>query len=816
MAAWLSSCALSLLLLQLSIQPSPLNAIDTLAVNQELSGNQKLISENGNFALGFFQLAEASSGKWYIGIWYNKIPGQTIVWVANRENPVSDPALSSLAISGDGNFVLLVNHSKSPLWSADIKNNTAANSTIVLLLDNGNLVVRHDSNTSGVLWQSFDDFTDTWLPGNKLGRNKKTGIIKQIISWKDRGDPAQGMFSIQLDPNGSLQFILQWNSSVVYWTTGNWTGNEFSGVPEMSPANPYPSSRFMFQFVDNDEEAYFTYNVKNDALIFTRTIIDVSGLFQTLVWAEAQQAWTDAFTKPKAKCSVYGVCGEYSTCSENDASPCSCLRGFSENHPNNWKLDDRTAGCRRNTPLQCANNGSVKVKQDKFYVINSVSLPDNAHNINAKNIHHCELICLKNCSCTAYSHSGTCLVWYSHLMNLKNNIDGSSDSIFIRVAASELPNSRNNKLWFIGTIIGGIFVLSFGVAILYCLQRRRKVMNSLNQGDRSLIRFKHSDLLLLTRNFSERLGAGSFGTVFKGVGSETTTVAVKKLEGFHQGEKQFRAEVSTIGNIHHMNLIRLLGFCSEGVKRLLVYEYMPNGSLDKHLFGSSSLSWKIRYQIAVGIAKGLAYLHEECRDCIIHCDIKPQNILLDASFVPKVADFGLAKLLGRNFSRVLTSMRGTVGYLAPEWISGEAITTKADVFSYGMMLFEIISGRRNLEHKDTSMETFFPMLVAKKLLEGKVQAVMDKELINGVDVRELERACKVACWCVQGNESSRPTMGEIVKILEGVIDVEMPPVPRYLEVLAKCSENVEFFSYETADWTAYTRYTARVHGDAEK
>jgi serine/threonine protein kinase len=320
----------------------------------------------------------------------------------------------------------------------------------------------------------------------------------------------------------------------------------------------------------------------------------------------------------------------------------------------------------------------------------------------------------------------------------------------------------------------------------------------MNQGDGSLISFKYRDLQFITRNFSERLGAGSFGSVFRGVLLNTTIVAVKKLEGFHQGDKQFRAEVSTIGSIHHINLIRLLGFCSEGAKRLLVYEYMPNGSLDKHLFGSSSttLNWNVRYQIAVGIAKALAYLHDQCRDCIIHCDIKPQNILLDASFVPKVADFGLAKLLGRDFSRVLTSMRGTVGYLAPEWISGQAITTKADVFSYGMMLFEIISGKRNLEHTDSRMETFFPVLVARKLLEGEVQTLLGKELMNGVPERELERACKVACWCVQDNDSSRPTMGEIVKVLEGVIDVEMPPIPRYLEAIAECSESYILFPHD--------------------
>ena len=157
---------------------------------------------------------------------------------------------------------------------------------------------------------------------------------------------------------------------------------------------------------------------------------------------------------------------------------------------------------------------------------------------------------------------------------------------------------------------------------------------------------------------------------------------------------------------------------------------MPHGSLDGCLFKTSSddlLPWNTRYQIAIGVAKGLTYLHDKCRDCIIHCDIKPQNILLDTSFVPKVSDFGLAKLLGRDFSRVMTTMRGTIGYLAPEWISGTAITTKADVFRYGIMLFEIISHKRNIEHGGgrRCTDKFFPILVAEKIQEGNVWALLD-------------------------------------------------------------------------------------------
>ena len=214
----------------------------------------------------------------------------------------------------------------------------------------------------------------------------------------------------------------------------------------------------------------------------------------------------------------------------------------------------------------------------------------------------------------------------------------------------------------------------------------------------NLVAFKYGDVRSATRNFSEKLGGGSFGSVYKGtLPGGGVAIAVKKLEGrLCVGEKQFRNEVRTIGVIQHVNLVRLRGFSSRGSERLLVYDHMPNGSLDKALFGGAAapaLSWRARFQIALGAARGLLYLHEGCRDCIIHCDIKPENILLDKDLVPKVADFGLAKLLARDFSRVLTTVRGTIGYLAPQWISSVPITAKADVYSYGMVLLEIYSLR---------------------------------------------------------------------------------------------------------------------------
>ncbi|XP_062228133.1 G-type lectin S-receptor-like serine/threonine-protein kinase At2g19130 [Phragmites australis] len=786
------SPVLLLLLSFLFLQGAPSQADDTVAAGRPLSGRQSLVSKRGKFRLGFFQ-PDNSSQHWYLGIWYNQISLHTKVWVANRETPIPDPESSQLSISSDGNMVIL-DHRKSPIWSTNVTG-IASNSTVGVILDNGNLVLADASNTSVVLWQSFDHFGNTWLPGGKLGRNKLTGEVTHLIAWKGYNDPTPSMFSLELDPRGTSQYLLNWNDSKQYWSSGNWTGHAFTAVPEMMATDASPLSEYTFGYVDGENESYFIYDVKDEAVV-TRFLVDVTGQIKFLTWVEAAAEWVLFWTEPKAQCDVYSICGPFGVCTENALPSCSCPRGFRERRLDEWLHGDRTAGCARNAGLHCGAQGAQKNnKNDRFYTMPNVRLPSNAQSVATASAHDCELACLGNCSCTAYSYNGSCSLWYGDLINLQDTsiIGTGGGSISIRLAASEFASTRNTKKLIIGLVVAGL-VVAVAVIVLIILRSRR--IRSLRRVEGSLMAFTYRDLRFVTKNFSGKLGGGAFGSVFEGSLPDATLVAVKKLEGVRQGEKQFRAEVSTIGTIQHVNLIRLLGFCSERTRRLLVYEHMPKGSLDRHLFGTSQgvLCWDTRYQIALGIARGLDYLHEKCRDCIIHCDIKPENILLDDAFVPKVADFGLAKLMGRDFSRVLTTMRGTVGYLAPEWIAGTAITTKADVFSYGMMLFEIISGRRNVGQRPDGTVDFFPSTAVSLLFDGDVRSAVDSQLGGNADVAEVERACKVACWCVQEAESARPSMGMVVQVLEGLVDINVPPIPRSLKVLADPSRYIEFFS----------------------
>ncbi|OVA06772.1 Protein kinase domain [Macleaya cordata] len=777
---------LSVLFLFFSSKTHLTIAADTISVGESLTGNQTIVSKDENFELGFFR--PGKSLNYYIGIWYKKVTTQTVVWVANRDKPLLDPSTSELRLLGNGNLVLF-NQSKTPIWSTNSPSNTL-NSTEAFLGDDGNLVLRDGSNPSAVIWQSFDYPTNTWLPGGKLAFNKRTNQSQLLTSWRNEEDPAPGIFSLELDPRGTSQYLIKWNGSQQVWTSGEWNGQTFNLVPEMRLNYIYN-----FSYVTNENESYFTYTVYNSSIV-SRFVMDLSGQIKQLTWAEKTQMWNLFWSQPKQQCDVYGICGPFGSCNQ-DTLKCECLPGFEKRFPKDWDLNDPTGGCVRETPLQCG-------RKDGFSRRSNMKMPANPQVLSDRSAEACEAACADRCSCNAYAYgSSGCSIWDGDLLNPQQQSNDGGD-LYLRLAASaiRIPEGKTKKKSITGAVVGAIVgVVAFLVLALVLIWRwrvRRSVGTS-KTVEGNLVAFTYRDMQNATKNFSQKLGGGGFGSVFKGVLPDSTAIAVKKLEGLSQGEKQFRSEVSTIGTIQHVNLVRLRGFCSEGTKRLLVYDFMSKGSLDSNLFHPKDtviLDWKTRYQIALGTARGLVYLHEKCRDCIIHCDIKPENILLDAEFCPKVADFGLAKLVGREFSRVLTTMRGTRGYLAPEWISGVAITAKADVYSYGMMLFEIISGRRNSEHYSNDEKIrFFPTWAATKMNEGEeIISLVDNRLEGNVDIEELTRACRVACWCIQDDEAHRPTMGQVVQILEGVLEVNTPPIPRSLHVLVENQDKVFFFS----------------------
>ena len=343
------------------------------------------------------------------------------------------------------------------------------------------------------------------------------------------------------------------------------------------------------------------------------------------------------------------------------------------------------------------------------------------------------------------------------------------------------PNVTSRRKWepIIAGVVGGVLaIISFVVIVVLRVRWSRSEDTEEDEEDDHIqqvpgmpVRFSYRDLCIATDDFKETLGRGGFGSVFKGVLADRTEIAVKRLDNLSQGKREFLAEVETIGSVHHFNLVRLIGFCAEKSCRLLVYEYMSNGSLDSWIFKksqTSSLDWKTRKKIIIDIAKGLAYLHEECRQTIIHLDIKPQNILLDPKFNAKISDFGLSKLIDREMSEVQLSMRGTPGYLAPEWhkVLGH-VTIKVDVYSFGIVLLEVICARRNVDHSQP--ESAFHLL---RMLQNKAEYILGylDEYIRS-DREEIIRMLEVAAWCLQDDPERRPLMSTVVKVLAGVMEV---------------------------------------------
>ncbi|URD98725.1 Serine threonine-protein kinase [Musa troglodytarum] len=642
---------------------------DILSPDQSLTDDgQTLISTGGTFQLGFF-----GSDKRYVGIWYSKVSVRTVVWVANRRQPITGTS-GSLSIKTNGTLVI-TDENATVVWSSSSR---GLASPVAQLLDNGNFVVRESGSNgndrNGFAWQSFDFPTDTLLPGMKLGWNLTSGLNRNLTAWTSDSDPAPSEFTMAMDVRGYPEVFL-WSRSTRTWRSGPWNGLRFSGIPEMKTYN-----QLSFDFVVNRDEVFYSFYV-HDASFITRLIVNQSGITQRLVWIEQSKIWNAFWFAPKDECDKVSQCGPNGVCDPNESPICDCLKGFRPKNPSNWALRDASDGCRRKTELDCRNG------TDGFVPVSGVKLPDTSSSVAnmSLSLEQCRTMCLTNCSCTAYaaaniSASGTgsgCIMWTTELTDLRVYTNGGQD-LYLRLAAADLGMSGN---------------VSFS---------ERHINEGREGKDIDLPLFDLGTIIDATNNFSvhSKLGEGGFGPVYKGKLGEEQEIAVKRLSKTSvQGPDEFKNEVMLIAKLQHRNLVRLLGCCIQDEERMLIYEYMPNRSLDAVLFDQAKvglLDWRTRYNIIVGIARGLLYLHQDSRFRIIHRDMKAGNVLLDKDMCPKISDFGMARIFGGDETEANTRrVVGTYGYMSPEYAMDGIFSVKSDVFSFGVLVLEIVSGKRN-------------------------------------------------------------------------------------------------------------------------
>ncbi|CAA2959647.1 G-type lectin S-receptor-like serine threonine-kinase At4g27290 isoform X1 [Olea europaea subsp. europaea] len=755
------------------------SATDTLRLNETITYGKTLVSSGQTFELGFFWPSDSAS-KWYMGIWYKKFP-DIIVWVANRENPIGNSS-EVLTISPDGDLVLLNYITGFITWSSNSSKSEPG--TVAQLLESGNLVLRgKDDNKQNYVWQSFDFPSDTLLPGMKQGWNLSSGVNRYLTSWQDENDPSPGDITFRLDNIGMPQSVLRKGSEKIF-RKGPWNGVLFSG------SVGWRNTVFKSIFVYDNEEIYYMNELVDNSVII-RITVNRSGLVQRYLLKNGESSWTLVDTSQNDQCDNYGFCGANSICKLKSKPNCECLYGFVPKSKSEWDVLNWSSGCVRRITLGC--------QQDpiKFLKLGGVQLPDLLQfSLNkSMTIKDCHAECLKNCSCVAYANSdireggGGCFMWFGDLIDIREYSQEKQQYIYIRMAAAELDDNKKTRLVLILvlSLVCGMLIISF---LIFCLIKKRKAKSAFDYKvkDIELPMFDLTTVTNATKRFSltNIIGEGGFGIVYKGTLPTGQEVAVKRLStNSGQGLQEFKSEVILIAKLQHRNLVRLLGCCPEGDERMLIYEYMPNKSLDYFIFDQDRkalLKWQKRFEIIMGISRGLLYLHQDSRLRIIHRDLKTSNILLDSNLNPKISDFGLARTFGGDQTESKTKrVVGTYGYMSPEYVVDGKFSMKSDVFSFGVLLLEIISGRKNrtFHHSEHHHNLLGHVWLLWK--EGRAFELANDvaELLFFVE-SEVVRCIQIGLLCVQKLPQDRPTMASVVVMLSNeTVALPLPKEPGF-------------------------------------
>ncbi|EFH68896.1 hypothetical protein ARALYDRAFT_471270 [Arabidopsis lyrata subsp. lyrata] len=780
-------------------------SVDTIMRRQSLRDGDVIHSVGKRFAFGFFSLGDSKLR--YVGIWYAQITQQTIVWVANRDHPINDTS-GLIKFSNRCNLcVYASDNGTEPIWSTNVSDSILETTLVARLSDLGNLVLL-DPVTGRSFWESFDHPTDTFLPFMRMGFTRKDGLDRFLTSWKSHGDPGCGDLTLRMERRGFPQLIL-YKGRVPWWRMGSWTGHRWSGVPEMPIGYIFNNS-----FVNNEDEVSFTYGVTDDSVI-TRTMVNETGTMHRFTWIARDKRWNDFWSVPKEQCDNYAHCGPNGYCDPPSSKTfeCTCLPGFEPKFPRHWFLRDSSGGCtKKKGASRCSEkDGFVKLKRMKIPDTSDASVD---MNITFK---ECKQRCLRNCSCVAYasayheSKRGAigCLTWHSGMLDARTYLSSGQD-FYIRVDKEKLAlwnrkglSGKRRVLLILISLVAAVMLLT---VILFCVVRERRKSNRHRSSsanfvpvpfdfeesfrfeqdkarNRELPFFDLNTIAAAANNFSSqnKLGAGGFGPVYKGVLQNGMEIAVKRLsKNSGQGMEEFKNEVKLISKLQHRNLVRILGCCVELEEKMLIYEYLPNKSLDYFIFHEeqrAELDWPKRMEIIRGIARGILYLHQDSKLRIIHRDLKASNILLDSEMIPKISDFGMARIFGGNQIEGCTS----------RWIYGTGVYT--DVYSFGVLMLEIITGKKNSAfHEESSnlvghiwdlWENGEPTEIIDKL--------MDQE---SYDESEVMKCIHIGLLCVQENASDRVDMSSVVIMLgHNATNLPNPKHPAFTSTRRRGGEN---------------------------